>query len=160
MNDYEYSCNDVINVPAGYNLPDIPTDAGNAYPPDFYELMPQSAGITLQHIGSGVASPKGDWSTPQAYSWHSSDLLTTNPEIGGLPGTVGNIPYAMGAVESNTVENFEMLGNQAVFQFPSVSNWGDVGYLNASGVLAASVASSYYDELPFEDWASSIVVGV
>ena len=108
----------------------------------------------------GLAQAKGTWTTPQAYAWHSSDLLTTDPEVGGIAGTVENIPFAMGQVESNTVENFEMLGQQAVFQSPDVNHWGDVGYLNQSGILAASVASSYYDELPFEDWATSIVYGV
>jgi hypothetical protein len=69
-------------------------------------------------------------------------------------------PFSFGGVESSTVENFEMLGNQAVFQTPDVNNWGDVGYLNFGGVLGASVASGYYAEPSYEDLSSSIIYGV
>jgi hypothetical protein len=160
MNNYSDQVTDQTNVPAGSNFPDVSTDAGNTYPIEYYDLLPSLVVPTMQSNGDGMGSPLGDWSTPQAYSWHSSDMLTTNPEIGGSAGHILTTSFAMGQVESNTVENFEMLGSQAVFQAPNVMNWGDVGYNNASGILAASVASSYYDEQPFEDWASSIIGGV
>ena len=157
---YAVNTLDAVNVPAGYVLPDISGDAGNMYPADFAGLMPGYVMPTIQSGSDGIAQVRGDWSTPEAYAWHSSANLTTNPEVGGIAGTIDSIPFAMGAVESSTVENFEMLGNQAVFQFPSVSNWGDVGYSNGSGVLGASVASGYYAELPFEVWSQNIIEAV
>lgn len=151
---------DAVNLPAGYVLPDIPSDAGNSYPADFADLMPGYVRPTIQSNGDGLASPRGTWTTPQAYAWHSSDLLTTDPEIGGIPGGIETIPFALGQVESNTVENFEMLGNQAVFQYPDVNHYGDVGYSNFGGVLGASVASSSFQELPFEVWSQNILEGI
>jgi hypothetical protein len=160
MSDYSVNTLDQINTPAGYNLPDISTDAGNSYPADFAALMPGFVVPTVNSNSDGIGQVRGDWSTPQAYSWHSSDLLTTNPEIGGIAGTIDSIPFAMGQVESNTVENFEMLGEMATFQTPQVYNWGDVGYQNFSGVLGASVASGSYQELPFEVWSQNVIEGV
>jgi hypothetical protein len=160
MSDYSVSTLDQVNMPAGFNLPDISTDAGNSYPSDFADLMPGFVVPTINSNSDGVGQQRGFWHTPEAYSWHSSDLLTTNPEIDGQPGTNFNTPFALGQVESNTVENFEMLGSMAVFQTPQVYNWGDVGYQNFAGVLGASVASGSYQELPFEVWSQNIIEGV
>jgi len=160
VNGYEYPTLDVTCLEPGYFQPDISGDAGNTYPPDFLDLMPGFVVPTVNVNNNGLKGPRGDWTTPQAYSWHSSDLLTTNPEIDGKAGRSEGVAFAFGGVESSTVENFEMLGNQAVFQTPDVMNWGDVGYANTSGILAASVASQTFNQVPFETWSASVIAGI
>lgn len=157
--NYETATLDVYYIESDSNMPDPSGTAGNAYPPDFYNTMPGFVVPTIQHNSDGLKGPRGDWSTPQAYSWHSSIELTTDPEIGGAPGRQQGAPFAFGGVESSTVENFEMLGNQAIFQAPSVMNWGDVGFSDTAGVLGASLASQSFTALPFESWSASVVAG-
>jgi len=157
--NYETPTQDVLYIEPGFGQPDISGDAGNSYPPDFLDLMPGFVVPTVNVNNNGLKGPRGDWTTPQAYSWHSGDLLTTNPEIDGKAGRSEGVAFAFGGVESSTVENFEMLGNQAVFQAPNVMNWGDVGYANTSGVLAASVASQTFNQVPYETWSASVLAG-
>lgn len=138
-------------------MPDI-SSVGFGYPGDFQDLMP---GYTISAVNVNV-NPfvAGTWSTPEAYSWGRSDDLTTNPEIGGEAAPMFGAPFSFGGVESSTVENFEMLGNQAIFQTPDVQNWGDVGYLNFSGVLGSAVSSGNFGEQSYEDISSSIIYGL
>jgi hypothetical protein len=155
-NGYETPTQDTT---AAYNeiYPD-PSSAGNAYPDDFAALMP---GFVVSQLNVNVnPSVQGTWSQVEAYAWGSADALTTNPEIGGEPAPMQGVPFAFGGVESSTVENFEMLGNQAVFQTPDVLNYGDVGYNNFAGQLGATIASGNYGELSYEDVSASIVYGV
>jgi hypothetical protein len=155
-NGYETPTQDTT---AAYNevYPD-PSSAGNAYPDDFAALMP---GFVVSQLNVNVnPDVQGTWSQVEAYSWGSADALTTNPEIGGEPAPMQGVPYAFGGVESSTVENFEMLGNQAVFQTPDVLNYGDVGYNNFAGQLGATIASGNYGELSYEDVTASLIYGV
>lgn len=144
---------------AAYNevFPDI-SSAGNAYPNDFAALMP---GFVVSQLNVNVnPSIQGTWTPSEAYAWGSADALTTNPEIGGEAAPAMGVPFAFGGVESSTVENFEMLGNQAVFQTPDVLNYGDVGYNNFAGQLGATIASGNYGELSYEDVSASLIYGV
>ena len=155
-NGYETPTTDTT---AAFNevTPDI-SSVGYGYPNDFQQLLP---GYALSTVSVNV-NPfiHGSWSTPEAYAWHSADNLTTNPEIGGEAAPVLGTPFAFGGVESSTVENFEMLGNQAVFQTPDVQNWGDVGFGDFAGQLGATVASGRYGEVSYEDLSQSLVYGV
>jgi len=155
-NGYETPTQD-STAPYNEMMPDI-SSAGFAYPSDFQDLMP---GYTVSALNVSV-NPfiGGTWTPVEAYSWGSADALTTNPEIGGEAAPMLGVPFSFGGVESSTVENFEMLGNQAVFQTPDVQNWGDVGYLNFAGVLGSAVASGQFGELSNEDVSQSIVYGV
>ena len=138
-------------------IPD-PSSSGYTYPADFQSMMP---GYAVPTISINVNQfDKGSWSTPEAYSWHYASNLTTNPQIDGEAAPVLGAPFAFGGVESNTVENFEMLGNQAAFQTPDVQNWGDVGFANFGGILGSAVASSQFGEVSYEDLTQSIVYGV
>lgn len=138
-------------------IPD-PSSVGFNYPGDFANAMPGYTGIAVNVSVDPFVH--GTWVTPNAYTWGSIDNLTTNPEVDGEAAPLLGVPFSFGAVESSTVENFEMLGNQAVFQAPDVMNWGDVGYANFGGVLGASVASAAYDQPSYQDLAASIVYGV
>jgi hypothetical protein len=155
-NGYETPTHDT-DADTWATMPDI-SSVGFGYPGDFQALMP---GYALSAVNVSV-DPfiEGTWTTPEAYAWHSADNLTTNPQIGGEAAPMLGVPFSFGAVESSTVENFEMLGNQAVFQTPDVMNWGDVGYLNFGGVLGSSVASGYFDEASYQDLSASIIYGV
>ena len=156
VNYYETATQDT-DAAANEVYPDI-SSAGFAYPGDFQALLP---GFVVSALNVNVNPDlEGTWTTPEAYSWGRSDDLTTNPEIGGEAAPMFGAPFSFGGVESSTVENFEMLGNQAVFQTPDVMNWGDVGYLNFGGVLGASFASGAYSEPSYEDLSASLVYGL
>ena len=156
FNGYETATADTTAA-ANEVYPDI-SSVGNAYPSDFQDLMP---GYVVSQLNVNVnPSVHGTWTPSEAYSWGSADALTTNPEIGGEAAPMLGVPFAFGGVESSTVENFEMLGNQAVFQTPDVMNWGDVGYNNFAGQLGATIASGNYGELSYEDITSSLIYGV
>jgi hypothetical protein len=104
---------------------------------------------------------RGGWETPQAYAWGSSSDLTTDPEMGGFAGLADGNPFAFGGVESNTVENFELNGNQAAFNSPALAtrNYGDVGYSDFAGVLGSALAADQYEYPSFYATAASIVEG-
>jgi len=155
-NGYEHATVDTTAA-ANEVYPDIST-VGFGYPGDFQALMP---GFVVSALNVNVnPSIQGDWHTPEAYAWGSSDVLTTDPEIDGEAAPMQGVPFSFGGVESSTVENFEMLGNQAVFQTPDVNNWGDVGFLNYGGQLGATIASGAYGEQSYEDISSSIIYGL
>ena len=117
VNYYETATQDT-DAAANEVYPDI-SSAGFAYPGDFQALLP---GFVVSALNVNVNPDlEGTWTTPEAYSWGRSDDLTTNPEIGGEAAPMFGAPFSFGGVESSTVENFEMLGNQAVFQTPDVT---------------------------------------
>jgi hypothetical protein len=162
--DYEKATPDLLEFSPESVIPDISTVGMFGYPADFACEMPGYTG-TGANIGGSIdgvpgasaSYDAGSWSTPEAYAWGRSEALTTDPQIGGLPGDKYGIPFALGAVESNTVENFEMLGNQAVFQNPDVNNYGDVGFMDFGGRLASAVGSDTFDLANFYDSSLDIL---
>jgi hypothetical protein len=164
-NDYEKSSPDLLEYSPAEVYPDFSTVGMVGYPTDFATLMPgytgsgaNIAGQCVNGVPGASAYDAGSWFTPEAYAWHRADNLTTNPEVGGLPGDKYGIPFAFGPVESNTVENFEMLGAQAVFQPVDVNAYGDVGFMDFGGRLASAVTSDSYGGDNYFDVAS-IVLG-
>lgn len=160
--DYCYPTHDSSAQPFEV-IPDPSTVGMYHYPNDFAAAMPGYTGSGANFAGeregvpgAGIYSP-GGWATPEAYSWGRADALTTNPQVGGLPGDVQGVPFAFGPVETSTVENFELLGTQAVFQTPDVSNYGDVGFLDFGGRLASAVASDTFDIASFYVSAPDII---
>jgi hypothetical protein len=164
-NGYETATTDLAVYSPDEVMPD-PSSVGLAgYPADFAALMPGYTGSGANIAGACVPQAEygygsGGWSTPEAYAWHSADNLTTNPQVGGFAGDVIGVPFAFGPVESGSVENFEMLGNQAVFQTPDVNNYGDVGFMDFGGRLASAVASDTFDIASFYDVTPDILRAV
>ena len=165
--DYTHNSLDLSVTIDGSLFPDISTVGMEGYPAEFAMMMPGYTGKghnVAGQIVDGVPGASdyfaGDWSAPEAYAWHRADNLTTNPQIGGLPGDGYGTPFAFGPVESNTVENFEMLGNQAVFQTPDVTSYGEVGFMDFGGRLASAVSSQTYDLPSYYDSAAAILGGL
>jgi len=164
-NGYEVEETDLDFVPVGSNFPSPSSVGMYGYPSDFSTAMPGYTGVgaNIAGIASGVPDAgvhvAGEWSTPQAYSWHYGSNLTTDPEVLGLPGDALGVPFAFGPVETSSVEDFELRGQQAAFENPDVMAFGDVGFSDLAGRLGAAVASYSYDQPSWEDMAASVVQG-
>lgn len=164
-NGYQVEETDVDNALLGSNFPSPSSVGMVGYPADFAAAMPGYTGVgaNIAGIASGVPDTgvhvAGEWSTPQAYAWHYGSNLTTDPEVGGDAGDALGVPFAFGPVDTSTVEDFELRGQQAAFQVPNVMSFGDVGFNDLSGRLGAAVASYTYDQPSWEDMAASVVRG-
>lgn len=136
-----------------------PSSVGFAYPDDFQSMMP---GYALSAVNVNSDGQPGAWTAPEAYAWGSEDNLTTNPQIGGMPGVRLGNQFAFGCVESNTVENFELNGWQGQFN-PlryGTTNWGDVGFNDFSGILGGAVAQDVYEYPAQDEIAARLVRGI
>ena len=164
---YTQDVTDEVNLQPGEFTSSFSTVGMYGYPDDFARMMPGYTGCGANISGVTTDVPQaqfgmgsGLWSTSEAYPWGKSEDLVTDPQIGGYAGDDFAVPFAFGPVESNSVENFELLGAQAVFQSPDVQSYGDVGYSDLAGRLAASVSSYAYDQATYEQMATSVVNGM
>lgn len=85
----------------------------------------------------------------QETSWQKSSDL--NQEIGGNPGATNRLPYTLGVVDTNTVEDFTLRGKQVKLRRPPENQWGPVvgGRSNGSD-FAAGVGQEAISDVP--DW--------
>lgn len=133
-------------------------DAGFRYPIADYADLP---GYVVMGFQTTTADhTQGEWSQgdPSSQSIRIfSGALAPNPAYGGVSAFANNSPYGDAGVESNTVENFELTGEQVKIRRPSEKSYGPVGYSDYSGFLAQALAQdSYYS--PYDDSAHADII--
>lgn len=81
-----------------------------------------------------------------------------NYEIGGQRGQVDGVPYSLGVVSSDQVENFALTGEQANIrrQFNQQSI-GPVGTSDHNAILAAAFAQSINQYYPGEEAQADVI---
>jgi len=140
---YDFSLS-VINLmrPVGTNddsvhsnlVYDGPREIYHPMAAGFYPADPQSL------AGQGDISDKIDW------------------EIGGNPGVVGDNAYSLGVVDSTTVEDFGMRGEQAIIRRQrNPSDTGDVGTSDSNALLSLLYAQSVNGYYPNEASQADLV---
>jgi len=139
----EYNA-DYLMDDANY-LPGGVADYGfaNAFPNVGQRIHTEADSYRPQPVPVGVVRDQVDW------------------EIGGERGLVDNVPYTLGVVESNTVENFDLRGAQAVIRsMPNPSATGDVRTSDSNQLLAAQFAQMANNVFPTDASRLDIVRSV
>lgn len=82
-------------------------------------------------------------------SWQkSSDLDQT---VGGHPGATNRLPFTLGVVDTNTVEDFALRGKQVKLRRQPENQWGPVvGGRSGGSDFAAGVGQEAISDVP--DW--------
>lgn len=85
-----------------------------------------------------------------------------NREVGGRAGEVGDLPYSLGVVDSNTVENFELTGQQAIIRrMPNPGgNTGPVGTSDHNMMLALAYEQQVNQYYPNEASQADLIRSV
>lgn len=85
----------------------------------------------------------------QESSWQKSSDL--DQQIGGQPGATNRLPYTLGVVDTNTVEDFTLRGKQVRLRRQPENQWGPVvGGRSGGSDFASGVGQEAISDVP--DW--------
>lgn len=159
LNDDSYSFVDTLDRTDNDLCWPAPSgDTGFRYPVADYAELPGY--VALGYQTTTADETRGQWSQgepePLSHELFSGEVAP-NPAFGGQSANANRNPVGYGGVESNTVENFELTGDQIKLRRRPESSYGPVGYSDYSGFLAqALVQDAYYT--PYDDAAHADIL--